>query len=203
MKKYLAAATLLAITSAAIASPPGITGSGHDFSGGTYGSDQICIFCHTPHNAVNNNLLWNRSYAGPTTITWYTSATLTSAAKNNVLGAQSKTCLSCHDGNVAIDAFGGKSGSTMIAAQFNLGDGAGAGKADLTNDHPIGFSYANAYTQNSTGLKAAASFTASLPLYANNMECATCHDVHNKYGNSALLRKNNAASALCLACHNK
>ena len=40
-------------------------------------------------------------------------------------------------------------------------------------------------------------------LYDGKMECATCHDVHDKQGNAGLLRKTDVGSALCLTCHNR
>jgi len=35
------------------------------------------------------------------------------------------------------------------------------------------------------------------------IECASCHDVHNEFGNIAFLRVNNNNSGLCLSCHRK
>ena len=40
-------------------------------------------------------------------------------------------------------------------------------------------------------------------LFADQLECASCHDVHNSYGQPKLLVKSNAGSALCLTCHIK
>ena len=40
-------------------------------------------------------------------------------------------------------------------------------------------------------------------LFAGQMECSSCHDVHDELGNTALLRKSNTQSALCLTCHDK
>lgn len=37
----------------------------------------------------------------------------------------------------------------------------------------------------------------------SQVQCTSCHDVHNKYGWDALLVKNNTGSNLCLTCHNK
>jgi len=35
------------------------------------------------------------------------------------------------------------------------------------------------------------------------IECASCHDVHNEYGNAAFMRVVNTGSGLCLSCHRK
>lgn len=82
--------------------------------GGNPGGQQICIFCHTPHNAKVENQapLWNRKFSSET-FSRYSSATLqirhNSAARTasgylgGTPGAQpdgaSKLCLSCHDGS--------------------------------------------------------------------------------------------------------
>ena len=64
MKRILVAAAITLVASSAFAA---ISGSKHDLSSGgsnTYkgGSDQLCIYCHTPHNAQGNGaLLWNRT----------------------------------------------------------------------------------------------------------------------------------------------
>ena len=89
-----------------------ITGSAHDFStiAPTWSNDEICLPCHTPHNAKQgaDNLvpLWNHGVTA-TTFTLYSSPTLTLDATD--LGQPdgvSKACLSCHDGTVGLDAYG-------------------------------------------------------------------------------------------------
>src|SRR4030042_6518050 len=44
----------------------GITGSPHDFSSNGWSGGQICIVCHTPHNASGNTIapLWNHETTG-------------------------------------------------------------------------------------------------------------------------------------------
>lgn len=64
---------------------------------------QICVYCHTPHgsNASVGAPLWNRSIP-VTTYTVYSSNSLTQTVSQP--GAASLVCLSCHDGQQAIDA---------------------------------------------------------------------------------------------------
>lgn len=67
---------------------------------------EVCVYCHTPHgaNTTINAPLWNRTNA-PTTYQIYN--LLGSQASGNTVnqpGASSLTCLSCHDGTVAIDS---------------------------------------------------------------------------------------------------
>ena len=47
---------------------------------------------------------------------------------------------------------------------------------------------------------------ASVMLYADKMECSSCHDVHNTFtadGGDMLVKVTQTGSAICLACHDK
>ena len=61
---------------------------------------EICIFCHTPHNANPAVPLWNHSMAAGVNYQTYTSSTM--AAQVGLPTGSTKLCLSCHDGTVAI-----------------------------------------------------------------------------------------------------
>lgn len=71
---------------------------------------QVCVYCHTPH-AANQNInapLWNRT-ARTTTYTLYTQQTLSQDTTQP--GPNSLTCLSCHDGQTAVDSIVNMPGS--------------------------------------------------------------------------------------------
>ncbi len=79
----------------------------------TAGTDEVCVFCHTPHGADVTNApgttlpaapLWNKNLAAMTGYTTY-SATQSSTLDGQVLavGSVSLACLSCHDGSQAMD----------------------------------------------------------------------------------------------------
>lgn len=71
---------------------------------------EVCVYCHTPHGA-NTNVpapLWNRSFPS-TTYSLYSSNTLTQSISQP--GAASLVCLSCHDGQQAVDAIMNMPGS--------------------------------------------------------------------------------------------
>lgn len=216
MKKVLilAVAILLVATGISFA---GIQGSKHDLSssqGNTVSSNTnaICVFCHTPHasnTAMTAAPLWNRS-ANTTgwTNTAYSSSTMNgSSSAPNSANAISKACLSCHDGNVGDEALvnGPGSGTTdnvtwsnaNITGVANLNDGT----LGLSNDHPIGLDMSTIQGEDS-GIKNTPS-DASLRLFGGLVECATCHSVHNSTTSQPFLAMDNAASAMCLACHNK
>jgi hypothetical protein len=68
---------LMALLAASTASAGTIVGSNHDLSGKGYGTTQICIFCHTPHNALSTAgaPLWNHA-SSVATYTVYASPTM-------------------------------------------------------------------------------------------------------------------------------
>ena len=189
-----------------------IAGSPHDFSNRGWGTNEICIFCHAPHNtslAVTDAPLWNHAQS-VATYQLYSSATFNVGSSQP--GGVSKLCLSCHDGTIAIDSYGTRTGTTNLTGSEVLG-------TDLRDDHPIGFTYdatlatnpnytlKNPTTTNITigsgGTTKTGTITATI-LFGGKVECATCHDVHNTYtATGKLLKVSNAASGFCLSCHIK
>lgn len=180
-----------------------IVGSAHDFSRAGWSGGETCITCHTPHNAntaVPTAPLWNHNVT-TATFTVYTSGTLNASVGQP--DGVSKLCLSCHDGTVAVDSFGGATGSTMLNGSVKVG-------TDLSNDHPVSFTYDAALATADGSLKDPSSATSGLGstiasdlLSGGKMQCSSCHDVHNSSGAASLLIKSNAGSALCLTCHSK
>jgi predicted CXXCH cytochrome family protein len=185
-----------------------IVGSAHDFSTQSWNtSGEICICCHTPHNSnitVLDAPLWNHQVT-TATFQLYASSTFNGAATIGQPNANSKLCLSCHDGTVALENYGTtNNGTHFISGLNNIG-------TDLRNDHPISFIYDAALASQDPGLWNPATHLSGIGsgtiqqtmLFNNRLECASCHDVHNSTGVNHLLLKSNAASALCLTCHNK
>ena len=95
----------------------------------------ICLFCHTPHDSSPVAPLWNRPNPG-SSYTPYSSSTA-KASPGQPTGA-SMLCLSCHDGTVAVDAYGGQAGVIFLGGDLAVG------ADELTNDHPISFTYDDA-----------------------------------------------------------
>jgi predicted CXXCH cytochrome family protein len=211
MKRILSLVSGLALVLALASTAwgQGLSGTAHDLSGETWNtSGEICIVCHTPHNAdgtVSTAPLWNHEVAS-NTYTLYSSSTLT--ATPGQPNDESLLCLSCHDGTVALDSFGGATGTNYIAAAGDVG-------TDLSDDHPVSFVYNATLATNDGGLYDPSTATTTLGgtievdlLFGTisgsmRLECASCHDAHDDAGNTALLRIDNAASAFCLTCHNK
>ncbi len=193
----LALALVFAIGQTAYA---GVTGSKHDFSGDVWNAaGEMCNTCHTPHNSdvtVSGAPLWNHEVTAAT-FTVYTSPTLDSVA-GQPAGA-TKLCLSCHDGTVAVDSFGGRSGTDFLTGNKKVGP-------DLSNDHPVSMTYDAVADTSLVATSATSGLGGTIDgdlLFAGKVECASCHDVHDEAGNANLLVKPNTASALCLTCHAK
>ena len=188
-----------------------ITGSAHDFSAAAWntgsGSGQICKACHTPHNAkvgaAQIVALWNHETTATAAFTLYSQANSGTTTMNATTAqpvGTSKSCMSCHDGTVALSSMGSTTGGADRISTANLIG------TDLSNDHPISFTYDTALAIADGGLVTPASTSLAVtgvPLFGAKMECASCHDVHNTANITKLLRVTTAGSALCLKCHNK
>jgi predicted CXXCH cytochrome family protein len=220
MEKSIARITLLVmivvvsmLMAAQIAKAGVIAGTKHDLTSVTgSGQTEICVFCHTPHFSGSTAPLWNRTNSA--TYTMYTSATMDMAQiSGNTPGGVSAACLSCHDGVQAYDALVNRQGSglsgtvgtvKMTGASTMLLDGS----SSLTNDHPISIIYNPALDTKFTAITtpgAKGANVGTLPLYGagfNQVECASCHNVHDN-ANAPFLRLANTGSALCLKCHDK
>jgi predicted CXXCH cytochrome family protein len=160
---------------------------------------EICIFCHTPHNANPAVPLWNHTMSAGVTYLPYTSTTLNAAV--GVPTGSSKLCLSCHDGTVAI-------GSTMIAGPITMNGVGGSGQLtgtsvigpDLRNDHPVSFVPSLATDIVAPPANSPVKLDAS-----GQVQCRSCHDPHRMDIDTTakkFLVVNNSASGLCIVCHN-
>ena len=220
MKKIvLLTAALIMTASMAFAGSSLISGTKHNLSSGggqttrSSTSDQICIYCHTPHNAQIAVPLWNRNNPAGTNFRLYTSSsTLTAAANAAAFATDSISlfCMSCHDGATTLggSVVRNSSGQTLTVDTGNVAadvlTGTKAIGTDLTNDHPVAFSYDTAQSQDTAGLQLSTSggAMAKIQFFKGQMECASCHKVHD---NTVVpfLRTTMAGSTLCLACHIK
>ncbi|TAL74943.1 MAG: cytochrome C [Bacteroidetes bacterium] len=187
-----------------------LAGSAHDFSSKTWApaDNNKCGVCHATHNAKNEPSapLWNHQSTAVATYTLYSSPTFNGSGTITNPSASSKLCLSCHDGTVALENFGGTTtGTNYILTVNKVGNPTG----DISKEHPISFDYTTALATTDGSLNdpsttaALGGTIATKMLFANKMECASCHDVHNKYNVAHLLKMANNTSQLCLTCHSK
>ncbi|HSB79443.1 MAG TPA: cytochrome c3 family protein [Candidatus Methylomirabilis sp.] len=157
---------------------------------------ELCIFCHTPHSAVQTRALWNLASAG-TTYNVYASSTL--EAKLNQPTGASRLCLSCHDGTLALGNLRvpPRTGQVTIApltGRASLG-------TDLSDDHPVSFVYdaALALKQGQLADPTALPRTIRLDNTAQ-LQCTACHEPHDSRFRE-FLRMDDRSGALCTACH--
>lgn len=200
----LGAATAFALAS--VSAFGQISISRHNFSSYGWSGGEICKPCHTPHRGNTEvGFLWNHALTDAT----YTMHEGTGTAAEN-LDSRSRMCMGCHDGTVALDSFGGMTGTNFIGPAGDMG-------TDLTNDHPIG-SDAIYPTTTSTRFNPQDSSHRVGPsgrqlrlrswIDTSGTEqwvvgCSTCHTVHNDGNFPHMLRFSNASSQLCLTCHIK
>ena len=181
-----------------------ITGSKHDFSSSGTASwqtveDEICIPCHTPHNANTIAPLWNHEMS-VMVYTLYTSPTGTMDSVVGQPGPASKVCLACHDGTVAEDAYGAHLGSVFMSGDAAVGAG-----GNLNDDHPIGMEWGHetvgAGTCTICHTPPGFGTPSNVPMFDGKVECSTCHDPHNTYPYRAMVRINTVDSEICKTCH--
>lgn len=203
----------------------GIRGSVHDFSDEEWATErEICNVCHAPHDKgrdrYKDGLLWNHALSSATYVMYSNSfsETQTHAADSQPTG-NSKLCLSCHDGTVALDSFDRYAGDPdLVIGNTNplkrVPRVLSGTELDMRGTHPISVSYAgddpelHPATNTWPGGR-----TIAQTLEDGKVQCSTCHDVHNgpeSMAGTMLLRAANstaldsgAASGLCLTCHNK
>jgi len=161
-------------------------------------TEQVCIYCHTPHNALPDAQLWNHT-PSTATYTLYGSTTLKTTTVGQPTG-KSRLCLACHDGTVALgDLERPQTGvtdnlaSVMMTGRANL-------STDLSNDHPISFAYNAALLGLNPELADPAS--TGLPLEGDQLQCTTCHDPHEA-DVKPFLRLTTVDGTLCTTCHQR
>lgn len=173
--------------------------------------------------------LWNRAIDTTKIFTVYSSGTM-NTAPGDPNQSYSILCLGCHDGTISYNAV--VNGISYIDKHdLILAPGTGPGRhpdivtspncerchpdyggdghtpkwqgTDLRNDHPIFMTYPTAAQDPKFNLPPnLAKGWPQVPLYNGKVECATCHNVHDP-GIVPFLRMSNAASQLCVVCHQK
>lgn len=169
---------------------------------------RVCVFCHTPHNASPRTPLWNREVAARN-YTLFSSPDPRRVVPDQPL-APSRLCLSCHDGVIAPGAVLNPASGIALTRALLPGSPTLIG-TDLSDDHPISFSYAEAAAAD-PALRTIR--PGDLVFYQVggifSVECPTCHDPHKDRFLSPdkgfkltgkFLAVDNRRSGLCLRCH--
>lgn len=161
---------------------------------------EICVFCHTPHDARRDTpYLWNRADS-TANYTTYQSSTLY-ATVGQPSGA-SKLCLSCHDGTIALGAVLSRPTEIPFAGGLRfVPEGPSLLGTDLSDDHPVSFAYDAGLAAANGELAAPSGLTGDVKLDGNGqMQCTSCHDPHDDTQGNFLVASNQY-SALCTTCH--
>lgn len=151
-------------------------------------SNQICIYCHTPHNAVSKDVLWNRH--DPTkTFGHYSSPTLViddpdvrALSQYGEPNGSSRLCLSCHDGETALGAVA-NGPPISFPAQYTK-----VAMLNISSHHPVSFVYNNDVLLKILS-KRPTSEEFKLPPAVSpvkldslqRMQCTACHDPHQNW----------------------
>jgi hypothetical protein len=147
---------------------------------------RVCVFCHTPHNATkddqangDNYPLWNHTLvdkSGWQSYQWATPANNTLTIFDPLQGP-SRLCMSCHDGVTAIDEHGpALAQAGGLALQGNRAVGA---NKDLTDDHPIGFSYVDAVNARNNATTGSQELAFTTDRFATSVTLSTNPGVYN------------------------
>ena len=215
--------SLLGFTSQA-----GIVGSKHDFSQWSFNNNPadpntVCSVCHTPHHAdANSGPLWGHDSVSASPAYWTMYAANVGPGVKSSPGASVKyvvpsapnpsslACLSCHDGSVAINAYGdpaapngapNRANPVSLSGVYAISEQSG----NLSHSHPISFNYQSVvgvgndqfiWPQDNAVLQplpgSSSTFTPGSVMTikgflldsSGNLECSSCHDVHGQLGSA-------------------
>ena len=221
LKSFLPLLSILTLVLplSASAAGRGVNASPHNLSVGgpnpAYAFDEIrvCVFCHTPHNASTTTLapLWNRDLPAENQYTMYQSPnfTLKVLQASSMPTGASRICLSCHDGTLALNRYGGRVLGNQGAVKFLTGRANLT--TDLRDDHPISFLYDEELAL-SARLVSPTTLTGPVKLDGSGyVQCTSCHNAHdNEFGNFLVMNNGDATkpgynaatpSPLCVTCH--
>jgi hypothetical protein len=169
------------------------------------GTDQICIFCHTPHSATPDSPLWSRPDPATSSFPIYGNPLVISGGLNagDLAGQKSRSqyntaalypngasrmCLSCHDGVTAIGLLSDGTTINMLGATNLVGyNPTSPAIINLSATHPISFVYVDVvvadlvtYYGANTYILPSTLDNVDTPLDGQSrMQCTTCHDPHD------------------------
>ncbi len=183
---------------------------------------EVCIFCHTPHNAFPDSPLWNHELSAAQNYTNYYSESLKAYPPGGAppIDGFSKLCLSCHDGAIALGAtIGSRRGNIamrsvpgIVQSGHLARDAAGYIGTDLSGGHPVSF----VFDAHLASLRNAEPdlmhlnwpiIDPDVKLYETaggfGVQCTSCHDPHGGKGgpDSPPFWRKTTFEDVCLVCH--
>lgn len=168
---------------------------------------QICVFCHTPHTALTDAPLWNRSMSAAS-YQLFTSLTLLSPTSPAIQpDGDSRLCLSCHDGTIAVGSVVNIGGAASTISMQGVSGGGELPPSspsyvgtDLSGHHPVSIELNSALVvdKNTQCLDGIVSWKVCIPSGGSavklrqtdntypfggvppvqGVQCTSCHDPH-------------------------
>lgn len=188
-------------------------------------SNQICVFCHTPHRSSGEGPLWNRNASSVTFFKHFSSSTLAiddpgvkGISEYGQPNGSTRLCLSCHDGVTALGAlFTTPFSLTPTNVHFiDVNKGESGPNVHLpyqtySSHHPVSFKY----DINVRSILTSAPYNrpywfspangVKLDRY-ERMQCTTCHDPHQDKSDTpdptTPFWTSKTYVEVCKSCHN-
>lgn len=189
-------------------------------------SNQICVFCHTPHRSSGEGALWNRKASSVSFFKHYSSPSLAiddpsvkGASEYGQPNGSTRLCLSCHDGVTALGAlFTTPLTYETVQVHFlDVRNNISGPNVHLTHQtysshHPVSFKYnlavRNILTSppyNKTEYWFSPANGVKLDRY-ERMQCTTCHDPHQDKSDTpdpmTPFWTAKTYAEVCKSCHN-
>lgn len=148
-------------------------------------AQSLCVQCHTSGAATPQAM--HPLGLGRAHLQRSTSTSSSSSLLSRGLDAESRACMTCHDGMLAPEGDGGQ----------HFAD-------DTSRDHPIGVPYgdsrlARGLPPSSVPLRPAATVDPRIRLFNNQIGCGSCHSLYSNQKKHLVM--SNLGSKLCLSCH--
>jgi len=174
---------------------------------------EICKFCHIPHNSTTPVPMWGQELSSAQ----YRVPQVRTAGGGRATVPQpdgdSRLCLSCHDGTVALGDVAGEPFPIAMAGSQRLSSGRpGYLGTDLSGSHPISFIVPDGAgrfdADTDMGLRPLSLIRSDDHVRLDEqgkMQCTTCHDPHSDryYQPGAVPRfwVKPTVGEVCLTCH--
>lgn len=140
-----------------------------------------CDACHQPGDARSNP---HATLGIPAHLSNPRTSSHPSLPRHAGLDAESRDCVSCHDGSAASDA-----GAHTLANRL-----------DPASEHPVGIRYdSRARPHAEMPLIPVQRLDPRIRLFDDRLGCGSCHSPYATHPNLLVMR--NDRSALCLSCH--
>jgi hypothetical protein len=178
------------------------------------GEDEVCKFCHIPHNAVVPVPLWGHALSQAQYRTPQMRGPQATRVPTGQPDGSSRLCLSCHDGTVALGEIAGEPRSIAMVGATRLTPGRrGFLGTDLSGSHPISFVVPDGAMEmrsgeEDMGLRPLGVIRADPDVVLDQrgkMQCTTCHDPHSdRYYQSDRVPRfwvKPTVGEVCLTCH--